>query len=99
MLLEGKSMTTIGATAIGLILAVAGALVLIWPDVSVSQEKHKVTWSSRPENTKFTVNHARTGTVLGIKGIARYSGFNEVSAAGVITKNEVSAEAEYSIEK
>lgn len=186
-------MTTTVPTAIGLILAVAGALVLICPDVSVGQEKHKVTWSSRPENTKFTVNHALeipdaprhivrmleirrtfpenppvvnglklvedvawgvydtiagngrgsgyfswrlengdqvlgewqdtlqtvfnpggsrkstfagvarwtggTGTVRGIKGIARYSGFSEVSAAGVITRNGVSAEADYSIEK
>jgi len=184
---------TPGSTAIGLVLAVAGALVLSFPDVSVGQEKRKISWSSRPENTKFTVNHpleipdaprhilrlleirrtfpenppvvnglklvedvawgvydtiagngrgsgyfswrlengdqvlgdwqdtvqtvfnpdgsrkatfvgiahwtGGTGAVRGIKGLARYSGFTEFSAAGAVTRNEVSAEAEYSIEK
>jgi hypothetical protein len=184
---------TLGPTAIDLVLALAGALVLSLPGVSAGQEKHKISWASRPENTKVTVNHALeipdaprhvvrmleirrtfpenppivsglklvedvawgvydtiagngrgsgyfswrlengdqvlgdwqdtvqtvfnpdgsrkatfvgiarwtggTGKIRGIKGIARYSGFSEFSAAGALTRNEVSADAEYSIEK
>ncbi len=35
-------------------LSLVGGLVLLAPAQSLAQEKHKLAWSARPENTKFT---------------------------------------------
>ena len=38
-------------------LSLVGGLVLLAPAQSLAQEKHKLAWSARPENTKFTYQH------------------------------------------
>src|SRR2546425_8314922 len=37
-----------------LALSLVGGLVLLPPPPSLAQEKHKLSWSARPENTKYT---------------------------------------------
>jgi len=174
-------------------LSLVGGLVLLAPAQSLAQEKHKLAWSARPENTKFTYQHqleipdtpghfirlsefqrtwpdnapiveglkvveevsrgvsdyiagngrgwgysvwrldngdlmfsewqnttqtvvtpdrsrkttfvgtyittGGTGKLRGIKGLGRYTGLLELTAEGKATRNEVSAEGEYWIEK
>jgi hypothetical protein len=36
-------------------LGVVAALILIWSDTAFGQEKKKLSWSTKPENTKVTV--------------------------------------------
>ena len=38
-------------------LSLVGGLVLLAPVQSSAQEKHKLSWSTRPENTKVTFQH------------------------------------------
>jgi len=40
-----------------LALSSIAGLILLAPEQSFAQEKHKLSWSARPENTKFTVQH------------------------------------------
>jgi hypothetical protein len=49
-------------------LSLVGGLVLLAPGQSWTQEKHKLSWSARPENTKFTFQH--TLEILDVPGHA-----------------------------
>src|SRR5438128_8318949 len=40
-----------------LALSLVGGLALLVPDQSLAQERHKISWSVRPENTKTTFQH------------------------------------------
>lgn len=43
--------------AIVLVLSLLGGLILLAPNQSLAQERHKISWSTRPENTKVTFQH------------------------------------------
>ena len=43
--------------AIVRVLSLLGGLILVVPDQSLAQERHKISWSVRPENTKTTFQH------------------------------------------
>src|SRR2546428_10052063 len=43
--------------AIVLVLSLLGGLILLAPNQSLAQERHKIPWSTRPENTKVTFQH------------------------------------------
>jgi len=38
-------------------LSLVGGLLLLAPAQSLAQEKHKISWSAKPENTKYTFQH------------------------------------------
>jgi hypothetical protein len=50
---------TKGRRALTTVLAmfVIGGLILLVPHLGLAQEKHKISWSVRPETTKTTVQH------------------------------------------
>src|SRR3989442_5853776 len=43
--------------AMVLVLSLLGGLILLAPNQSLAQERHKISWSTRPENTKVTFQH------------------------------------------
>ena len=52
-------MTSIARNGFATVLALAltGGPILLAPAQSLAQEKHKLSWSVRPENTQYTVQH------------------------------------------
>ena len=52
-------MTSIARNGFAAVLALAliGGPILLAPEQSLAQEKHKLSWSVRPENTQYTVQH------------------------------------------
>src|SRR2546428_2936482 len=52
------SMATVRGSRFVTVLAVAlGGFIVLPSDTSFGQEKHKISWSAKPENTKTTFRH------------------------------------------